>query len=87
MKTLFNRFDRLRLAALLLWALPVIALLPLGIVWLWQIKALSGWLLAMVACSAAGYGLQYGLLQRDRKLLAEAATPPDPFWPAEADAA
>ena len=87
MKTLFNRFDRLRLAALLLWALPVIALLPLGIVWLWQIKALSGWLLAMVACSAAGYGLQYGLLQRDRKLLAEAATPPDPFWPAKADAA
>ena len=87
MKTLFTRFDRLRLAALLLWALPVIALLPLGILWLWQIKALSGWLLAMVACSAAGYGLQYVLLRRDRRLLAEAATGPDPHWPAKADAA
>ncbi|MDS4070792.1 MAG: GTP-binding protein HSR1, partial [Candidatus Competibacter sp.] len=81
MKALFNQLDRLRLVALLLWALPVAALLPLGMLWLWQSQALSWWLIAMVACSAAGYGLQRGLLQRDRKLLADAATGPDPRWP------
>lgn len=87
MKTLFKQLDRLRLVALLLWALPVAALLPLGMLWLWRSQALSWWLVAMVACSAAGYGLQRGLLQRDRKLLADAATGPDPHWPPKADGA
>ena len=40
MKTLFNRLDRLRLLALLLWALPVAALIPLGVFWLWRAEAL-----------------------------------------------
>jgi uncharacterized protein (DUF697 family) len=62
-KRLLSRIDRWRLAALLLWALPVVALLPLGAFWLWQAEALRWWLLAMVACSAAGYGLQHGLLR------------------------
>ncbi len=87
MKTLFNRLDRLRLLALLLWALPVMALLPLGLFWLWQAEALPWWLLAMVLCSAAGYGLQRWLLQRDRKLLSGAVTDPDPHWPPQADGA
>jgi hypothetical protein len=87
MKTLFARIDRLRLVALLLWALPVAALPPLGMLWLWQSEALFGWLLAMVACSAAGYGLQYRLLRRERDLLADAATGPDPRWPPKADGA
>ena len=87
MTTLFTHLDRWRLAALLLWALPVIALVPLGGFWLWQAKALSWWLLAMVVCSAAGYGLQYLLLRQDRRLLTEAATGPDPHWPARADLA
>jgi len=87
MKTLFKRLDRLRLLALTMWALPLIALLPLGMLWLWQSKALSGWLIAMVLCSAAGYGLQHWLLQRDRKLLAGAATSPDVRWPPQADGA
>ena len=87
MTTIFTRLDRWRLIALLLWALPVIALLPLGGFWLWQAMALSWWLLAMVVCSAAGYGLQYLLLRRDRRLLVEAATGPDPHWPVRADLA
>ena len=33
-KALFDRFDRLRLFALLLWALPFAVLLPLGAFWL-----------------------------------------------------
>ncbi|MBS1222715.1 MAG: hypothetical protein H6R23_2335 [Proteobacteria bacterium] len=36
MKSWFNRLDRLRVLALLLWALPVVALLPLGLFWLWR---------------------------------------------------
>ncbi|NJM13807.1 MAG: GTP-binding protein HSR1, partial [Synechococcaceae cyanobacterium SM1_2_3] len=67
--------------------LPTVALLPLGMLWLWQNSAISFWLIAMVVCSAAGYGLQQGLLRRDRKLLASAATTADPHWPPKADAA
>ena len=84
---LFSQFDRLRVLALLAWMLPTVALLPLGMLWLWQNSAISFWLIAMVVCSAAGYGLQQGLLRRDRKLLASAATTADPLWPPKADAA
>ena len=72
--------DRLRLAALLLWTLPVAALLPVGIWWLWEHGALIWWLAAMVTASAAGYGLQFWLRRRDRRLLAGAQTTPDPQW-------
>ncbi|HRF42688.1 MAG TPA: 50S ribosome-binding GTPase [Candidatus Competibacteraceae bacterium] len=85
--TLFRRLDRLRLIALLLWVLPVAALLPFGAFWLWQTGMLYAWLTAMVLCSAAGYGLQHWLLRKDRRLLADAATAPDPYWPPKADGA
>lgn len=81
------RIDRLRLAALLLWALPVAALLPLGMFWLWRSGTLFWWLAAMLVCSAAGYGLQSWLLRRDRQLLAGAATGPDTHWPLKAEGA
>jgi predicted GTPase len=87
LKALFKQFDRLRVLALLLWALPVVALLPLGLFWLWRAEVLPWWLLAMVLCSGAGYGLQHWLLQRDRALLAGAKTGPDPYWPPKAEGA
>ena len=87
MKRLLGRFDPLRLAALLLWALPILALLPLGALWLWESHGLRWWLLAMVGSSATGYGLQYALRRRDRRLLADASTAPDPYWPPSADGA
>ncbi len=87
MKALLDRLDRLRLLVLLLWALPILALAPLGLFWLWRAEALPWWLLAMVLCSAAGYGLQCWLLQRDRRLLSGAATGPDPRWPLKAEEA
>ena len=83
----WKHLDRLRLVVLLLWALPVVALLPLGLFWLWQVKGLSGWLVAMLGCSAAGYGVQRWLLRRDRQLLADAATQPNVHWPPKADGA
>ncbi len=85
MKSWFDRFNRLRLLALTLWVLPLVALLPLGMLWLWQSETLSIWLIAMVVCSAAGYGLQRWLLRRDRALLAEAVTNSDPHWPPRAE--
>jgi len=71
----------------LLWTLPVLALLPLGLVWLWQAGGMFYWLAAMVVCSAAGHGLQYWLRRRDRRLLTGTATSPDPHWPPAADGA
>lgn len=87
MTSWLQRVDRWRVLALSLWLLPVIALMPLGLFWLWQARALPWWLLAMVVCSAAGYGLQYRLRQQDRELLAGAATQADPHWPATAEQA
>ncbi len=84
---MLNRNDRLRLLALLLWALPVAALLPLGLWWLWQSGTARYWLAAMLASSAAGYGLQVWLRRRDQRLLADAETGPDPGWPPNSQAA
>ena len=84
---MLNRTDRLRLLALLLWTLLVAALLPLGGLWLWRSGNLLWWLAAMVACSAVGYGFQWWLRRRDRRLLAGAQTAPDPQWPPRSQAA
>lgn len=87
MKTLLTRIDRLRLLALLLWAVPVAALLPLGLVWLSQVEAMRYWLAALVLFSAVGYGLQFWLHRHERRLLLTAETGPDPVWPPAAEAA
>lgn len=84
---MFSRSDRLRLFALLLWAVPLAALLPLGLWWLWQNGAMAYWLAATLAFSAAGFGLQLWLRRRDRRLLADAQTAPDPHWPPKSQAA
>ncbi|HYN77960.1 MAG TPA: GTP-binding protein HSR1, partial [Lamprocystis sp. (in: g-proteobacteria)] len=84
---MLNRRDLLRLVALLLWTLPVAALLPLGVWWLWQHAVIIWWLAAMVTCSAAGYCLQFWLRRRDRRLLADAQTTPDAQWPPRSKAA
>lgn len=84
---MFSRSDRLRLFALLLWAVPLAALLPLGLWWLWQNGAMAYWLAATLAFSAAGFGLQLWLRRRDRRLLADAQTVPDPHWPPKSKAA
>lgn len=86
MKTPLGRIDALRLFALALLALPLAAVFGLGLVWLWQSGRVTWWLGAVAACVALGYGLQQWLVRRDRKLLAEAATEPNPDWPPSADA-
>ena len=45
--TLIRRFGRLRLAAILLTALPFLLLPVLGMLWLWQTQRQLYWLLAL----------------------------------------
>lgn len=87
MRALPYGIDPLRLLAFLLLILPFLALLGFGMVWLWQNSFLLFWAFAMLISSGIGYGLQQLLIKRERKLLAEAATEPNPDWPLNADAA
>lgn len=87
MNALFKRIDRWRLAALLLWTVPVLALLPLGMLWLRQEGVLLVWLAALVVFSATGYGVQFWLRRREQAGLAAGQTQPNPDWSPEADAA
>lgn len=77
---MLHRVDSLRLLALMLWIIPVLALLPLGFWWLWERESLRYWLLACLVFSAAGYGMQFWLQRRDRRLLAAQQTVADPQW-------
>ena len=87
MKTPKYGVDPLRLLSFLLMIAPILALLVLGIVWLWQQHYVLFWALTLVVSSSLGYGLQQLLIKRDRQLLAEAVTEPDPAWPIGADVA
>ena len=57
------------LLGLFLFALPVLVLLPLGLLWLWQEGWLVGWLLVTVAVTLAVYlpALWWRFRQRDRQ--------------------
>ncbi len=87
MKTFFNRIDRWWLAALLLWTLPIMILLPLGMLWLRQEGVLLAWFASLLVFSAAGYGLQFWLQRREQRWLAAGQTSSDPNWPPAAEAA
>lgn len=86
MKSTLSRIDPLRIVVFLLMILPVLALLGFGVLWLWQSGHLQYWLLALVISGVLGYGLQQWLLRRERRLLADDATEPNPDWPPSADA-
>lgn len=85
MKTRLPAIDPLRFFVFILMILPVLALLGFGLFWLWQSDYLQYWLIAMVACGSLGYGLQQWLVRRERQLLQEIVTEPNPDWPPSAD--
>lgn len=86
-QALIRRFGRLRLAAAVLTALPLLLLPVLGLLWLWQTNRQLYWLLALAGCALAGYGLHLLLARLERKQIMTRATQPDPLWPPSADAA
>lgn len=79
--------DRLRLVALLLWALPLLMLLLLGLVFIWRSGTALWWVGAALLCSAAGYGLQLWLLHRDRQFFNGSTTVAAAHWTPQGDAA
>lgn len=87
MKSLLRQIDPLRLLALVLLVLPGVIVFGLGLYWLWRADTVVLWLIGFAACGALGYVLQQWLVRRDRRLLADAITDPNPDWPPSADAA
>ncbi len=87
MKSIFAEIDPLRIVVLVVLILPFLAVFGLGMLWLWQSGYMLHWLIALVVFGSLGYGLQQLLIRRERKLLAEAMTQPNPDWPPNADAA
>lgn len=86
MKPGLARIDPLRLTVLALMIAPVLALLGFGVFWLWQSGNLQYWLIVLAVCGGLGYGLQQWLVRRERKLLTDVATEPNPAWSPSADA-
>ncbi|NEX22222.1 GTP-binding protein HSR1 [Thiorhodococcus mannitoliphagus] len=87
MKRIISRIDGPWLGSLLLWALPIAALMPLGLLWLHEKGLVLVWIGSLLLLSAAGFGLQYWLKDRQLRKLDAASTRPDPSWPPVADGA
>mgnify|MGYP003672342627 CR=1 FL=1 len=87
MKTQIFGLDLLRILVFVFLILPFLAVFGFGMLWLWQSGFMIFWLMAMLVCGGLGYGLQQMLLQRERKLLAESVSEPNPDWPPSADSA
>ena len=85
MKAPLPSVDPLRLLVFVLMLLPLLALLGFGALWLWQSGNLHYWLIALVVCGSLGYGLQALLVRRERQLLKDSATEPNPEWPPSAE--
>ena len=80
MNTLLREFGYIRLAAVIVAFLPLVALPLGGVVWLWGSGYFGYWLLGLVLCALAGYGLHWLSRWRNRSRTEEAVTGPDPNW-------
>lgn len=82
---LFRGLDPFQATALLLLSAPAVGVVLLGLYALWRSPNTLWWLAGFVLSAIIGYALQQWCVRRDRRLLAEAVTEPDPEWPPEAD--
>lgn len=85
MNQLINSFGRLRLLALAVTALPLLALPVLGGLWLWQAGEIWIWLLFLILAGAAGYGLHHLANRREASTLNADITTANPLWPPSAE--
>ncbi len=84
MKTLLERFGRLRLLAGLFTLLPLLALPALGVVWLVQSSFGVWWLVAGLAALAGAVLLHWLAGRREAAALAQVYTAPGGAWPKQA---
>ncbi len=85
MKELIRHFGWMRLAALVLTALPLLMLAILGTLWLWHSGWLWWWLLALVVASLIGLGLNRLAVWREQHALPAHTTPAGAHWSVEAE--
>ncbi len=84
MNRLLGRRHGLSIAALVLASLPVLVLLPLGVMWLWQRGGVLAWIAAAAVCFFIA-GLLLGAARRPRARSTDGAQRHDPAAPPDAD--
>jgi uncharacterized protein len=85
MKRLLAQFGWLRVAAVVIAAVPLVLLPVLGTVLLWQSGVVLWWLLAVLLAAGIGLVLNRFALAREQRALPESTTQPGAHWPAEAE--
>lgn len=83
--SLWRRFGRLRVAALVIASLPFILLPMLGVLWLWQDGHLLFWLAALLGAGSVGFLLHWLAQRLEQRNEQPPDTQPNPHWPAQAD--
>ena len=85
MKDLVKEFGWLRVIALGITLLPLIALPVFATIWLWQSGLLLWWLLAAALASGAGFAISRFAVVREQRALPRSTTRPGVHWTAQAD--
>ena len=84
MNSVLAQFGWLRVVAVAVAALPLLALPLLGTLWLWQSSMILWWLLAVLLATVAGLALNRLAVARELRALPDLTTQPDAHWPAAA---
>lgn len=85
MKDLVKEFGWLRIIAVGITALPLVALPILGTLWMWESGLLLWWLLAVALASIVGLAVNRIAVVREQRALPRSTTRPGVHWTAEAD--
>ncbi len=85
MKDLVKEFGWLRVIAVGITILPLIALPIFGTVWMWQSGLLLWWLLAVALASGLGLAINRIAVVREQRALPRSTTRAGAHWTAEAD--
>lgn len=80
-RMLLKQFGRTRLFAIVITALPFVALPLAGTFWLLQADLFLYWLVSLLVCGGVGYVLHLYLVRREGLSQQEATTHANPHWP------
>lgn len=85
MKDLVKEFGWLRVIAVGITVLPLVALPILGTLWMWESGLLLWWLLAVALASGVGLAVNRIAVVREQRALPQSTTRAGDHWTAEAD--